>query len=134
MRRTVKHFIALCTTKSRMDLQTLEPQIRGTIFSKLDRIRFTMYRNHQFTAEKKVTLMETSMHIRNFGNITWSSWWSTHVLPVDDVIPPSTTSSCPVMYRASSLTRNNVALATSQASPIFPKGTCAFRIFIYSSA
>lgn len=36
--------------------------------------------------------------------------------------PPSTTISVPVIYLASSDTRNNDAFATSQASPILPMG------------
>jgi len=43
------------------------------------------------------------------------------------VIPPSTTSSMPVTYFDSSEARNSAALATSQASPICPIGTCASR-------
>ena len=43
------------------------------------------------------------------------------------VIPPSTTSSIPVTYFNSSDARNSAALATSQASPMWPIGTCASR-------
>src|SRR5262249_43158470 len=43
------------------------------------------------------------------------------------VMPPSTTSSIPVTYLDSSEARNSAALATSQASPIWPIGTCASR-------
>src|ERR1700730_14097634 len=43
------------------------------------------------------------------------------------VIPPSTTSSMPVTYFDSSEARNSAALATSQASPMCPIGTCASR-------
>lgn len=44
------------------------------------------------------------------------------------VIPPSTTSSVAVTYLASSEAKKRHALATSQASPIFPVGHCALRI------
>jgi hypothetical protein len=47
--------------------------------------------------------------------------------PTLSVMPPSTTSSSPVTYFDSSEARNNAALATSQASPIWPIGTCASR-------
>ena len=43
------------------------------------------------------------------------------------VIPPSTTSSIPVTYLDSSDARNSAALATSQASPMWPIGTCESR-------
>ena len=43
------------------------------------------------------------------------------------VMPPSTTSSIPVTYFDSSDARNSAALATSQASPMCPIGTCASR-------
>ena len=43
------------------------------------------------------------------------------------VSPPSTTSSAPVMYFASSDARNSAALATSQASPMRPIGTISSR-------
>jgi len=54
------------------------------------------------------------------------------VMPFDrqlyfSVIPPSTRSSIPVTYFASSLARNRAALATSQASPIWPIGHWASR-------
>src|SRR5213592_3896223 len=47
--------------------------------------------------------------------------------PALHVIPPSTTSSIPVTYFASSEARNSAALATSKASPMWPIGTCASR-------
>ena len=37
-------------------------------------------------------------------------------------MPPSTASTCPVMYPASSLARNATALATSSAAPMRPIG------------
>src|SRR5207244_11064682 len=43
------------------------------------------------------------------------------------VTPPSTTSSMPVTYFDSSDARYSAALATSQASPMCPIGTCASR-------
>ena len=43
------------------------------------------------------------------------------------VIPPSTTSSLPVACFESSDARDSGALATSQASPMWPIGTCASR-------
>ncbi len=47
--------------------------------------------------------------------------------PAFSVIPPSTTNSIPVTYLDSSDARYSAALATSQASPIWPIGTCASR-------
>jgi hypothetical protein len=43
------------------------------------------------------------------------------------ISPPSTTSSIPVMYRASSEARKSAACATSQAVPMWPIGTCSSR-------
>jgi len=70
---------------------------------------------------------------KNRGSLRASPHTPGQVLPVDEVIPPSTTIFCPVIYFASSETRNRVVLATSHASPIFPVGTCASLVFIYSS-
>ena len=49
------------------------------------------------------------------------------------VIPPSTTSSAPVMNEASSDARNSAALAISAASPKRPIGTCTRRRCRFSS-
>lgn len=56
----------------------------------------------------------------------WSNWLlSCH--GVVDVIPPSTTISCPVTYRAWLEARKTTAAATSSAVPILPIGTALFR-------
>src|SRR3954451_12579857 len=54
-------------------------------------------------------------------------WRERSYAPALHVIPPSTTSSIPVTYFASSEARNSAALATSKASPMWPIGTCASR-------
>lgn len=49
-----------------------------------------------------------------------------HIRPVLDTIPPSTTNFWPVMYPAAELLqRKAVAFATSRLDPIFPVGTWA---------